>query len=152
MITAQVLSKTDAARHWTAIGAYLMKAAEHDIEGRLTLGGLYGDVMRGSTLAILLRNEAGEITGACAVTTTDIVSGRALFVRALGGEFGSDDTWLSAVVACLDQLAIDNACSDGVMFSGRPGWVKKLREHGYSVALVTMVKQIGGKHGKQGQK
>lgn len=138
-----ILNADEVSRQWGAIAEQLKPACEYDPEGRVTLFSLYDDLMTGKCLCVVFTGEdkEGPLEGACVVTATDVVMGKYLFIKVLGGRF-HDKRWIETAHNHLSQLAAVLGCDDGIMFTGRPGWVRRLKTLGYREIMVTMIKKL----------
>jgi len=139
----EVLTQAQCAQQWGAIGAHLKRACEYDVEQKVTLYSLYDELMEGRSMCVTFRTDDQErgLEGACVITATEIGLGKYLFIKVLGGKF-NDSSWVKVVHDHLEQVASVLGCLDGIMFIGRPQWVRKLRALNYREVMVTMIKKL----------
>lgn len=134
----QILHVTELPAMWPSMTGFLQAACDYDPEGKVTIGGLYDDCLDGHSIAVVFWDDSDVMVGASVVTASDAKIGRYLFVRVLGGDFGSD-VWLDHAHAVFSGIARASGCSDGIMLCGRPGWIRKLKNWGFREVLVTMI-------------
>lgn len=122
------------ASTWHNWRGYIERSAEHDIENAITLDAVLHDLMQGTKHLLAIQID-GQPVGACVVEKSVIQHGRTLFVSACGGN--DADAWLPGLIDYLEFVSRKLHC-DGVMFCGRLGWIKKLKNNGFKPILVTM--------------
>ena len=134
------LTPQQAAEKWEFMVRWIIAACEKDIEGKISAGGLYDEVMSGHSLCIEIVF-CGQPCGVAVVCSSNVKNGRCLFVQALGGVLMYK--WLDEFVSFLELTAKTVGCVDGILFVGRPGWKKQLVDLGFNTVLVTMHKGLG---------
>ena len=138
-IQITALTPGQAAEKWEFLKGWIVAACEKDIEGKISAGGLYDDVMTSQSLAIEICMH-GQPVGVAIVCSSNVKNGRCLFVQALGGVIMYK--WLADFVRFLEVTATAAGCVDGILFVGRPGWKKELNGLGFNTVLVTMHKGL----------
>jgi hypothetical protein len=138
MIDLATMTREAVRANWQIYKGFIAKACEHDLEKRLTLDTVYDSLLTGDYFLIQIK-DAGVVVGATVFTVAETDEHRRLFVTTCGGV--NSDAWLTRLVEYLDFVASGLKCKDGVLFCGRIGWQKKLKNLGYSTLLVTMHKE-----------
>jgi hypothetical protein len=137
-----------AARQWGGIAHHIRRACDYDPEKALNPDLLYDEVMSGRSMAVVFKEsqDAEDLLGACVISATPIGVGKYLIVKVLGGRFSAPG-WIEQAHDQMVSIARKLGCEDGVMFTGRPQWVRRMKRLGLKEVSVTLVKKLEKKHG-----
>jgi len=107
--------------------------------GELTVYGVHQALVDGDMLLLMVYQDRKVIAALGLDITVHMSGKRTIGVTVCAGS--QLDEWMVDIIEALDQLGAEMKC-DAVVIIGRPGWTKKLAEHGYSRAYVAMSKEI----------
>ena len=125
--------------HWETLYCDLVQQAlDHGHERATDIGDLFDQVMAGDAWLLEIRT-GHELVAVGIVELSDSPDGQLLHVHTLGGE--GMDFWLELFIEYLQEMAKGLNCI-GVTCTGRMGWQRALKKHGFVPQYVNM--RLGG--------
>ena len=125
--------------YWKAVYAPLLaQALDHALLQSDDLNSLLTKL--GATEAILLDiTNQWERAGVAVIEVADFKIGKVLHVNCLAGN--DMDGWLDELVGYCRGLAKQLGCV-GVSCTGRPGWQRQLKNHGFELQAATLLMEV----------
>ncbi len=127
------------ADNWSDYGPDIMRTVEHDRRGFDAIKVL--QLLRENVFVCLEIKLGGNRV---AIILCEIIYAQGaptLEVSAVSGKYM--DVWLDKLLEALDTLARSQGCKS-VHFEGRRGWIRALREKGFTVKSVIMERAASG--------
>ena len=127
----------DIVKVWETVERWIENAAKHENES--SLDEIKSKLLSGNMQLWVVLQFPTFTPVACYVTEIELAPTLTLNAAYLSGD-GVDD-WLPLVERTIHQFAESVGCGR-LSLRGRRGWVKKLREFGWTEELVVMNKEI----------
>ena len=117
----------------------LQRAIDHSND-ELDIDAMYQRIRDDDMILLIAADSAGKIYASCIVEVREFDTGkRVLAVTTLNGYQMA--AWLDELIMALRGVAVHLECSE-VYATGRSGWLKKLKKHGFRPIYQTMTLEV----------
>lgn len=133
-----VIPPTQAMEFWSVYGPLLAECIDI-VDNGFSIDDLRDQIERGETLLVGIYEEVGLLLALVTVNKKTYGKRDLLNVSNLRGKGWRD--WGDELLTWLDEEA-EGERLDGIMVSGRAGWQRELRAHGYRHEYTTLIKEL----------
>lgn len=122
---------------WMEIHPFIKMGCDYSA-GELDPDDVYEMINEGYVVPIVMKDQ-GEIAAVITMEMTETKSGKTMFLMTAGGD--NIDVWLDEFLDVADNIAKEQGC-DKMAIKGRPGWVRKLKTHGFEHKYTILERDI----------
>ena len=133
------LKNDQALDVWDELAPFVQRALAFDIYSTITLEEIHKQVQRGFARVLICADGERLLAANVVQLFKNAMDERVLHVLATAGD--ESHRWLAELVETLNDLAATEGAI-ALTMSGRPGWARKLRPHGFRTDNVQMRRPV----------
>lgn len=139
MHSVMALQPDDCETLRETLRPWLQDAIAYDVAARSSPDALVDHMVSGQLMPIAITDEK-RVKALCTAELVETNKGLALHIVTLVGE--DQEEWLPQLLDVLETVALEQGCAV-MACTGRPGWRRVLRKHGWREEQVTMMREVG---------